>query len=99
MSDFKLLDSSEIMLEGKWELLDGRVVADITCNRIDFLIMNFLTEIAIDKSGWQVLYQDSRDGRYWERIFLHGEWHGGGPSSLKWLDEDTAKRKYNFMCN
>ncbi len=46
MSYFELLNSSEIMLEGKWEFLDGKVVADFTCQRIRFLIKNTLINLS-----------------------------------------------------
>lgn len=97
MSYFELLNSSETMLEGKWDFLDGKVVADFTCQRIRFLIKNTLIKLTTDESGWDTLYQDSKDGRYWEVIFLHSGWHGGGPEALRLLDANTAKQKYKLI--
>jgi len=42
---------------------------------------------ATDYNGWDVLYLDPADGRYWERILPSSEMHGGGPA-------DFAKHKF-----
>jgi hypothetical protein len=37
---------------------------------------------------------DENDGRYWERTYPHGDWHGGGPPCLTNITFDAAKEKY-----
>jgi hypothetical protein len=90
----KKLDPSETVLTGQWIFQDGRVVGDDVCKRIDALTQPYLTKIA--KSGWETLFRDPDDGRYWELTYPKSEMHGGGPTELRWLLEDEAKKKYDF---
>lgn len=88
------LGDNERRLDGNWVLRNGRMVADAVCSRIDELIATHLEEVATDASGWEKLYRDPDDGRYWERTYPHGEMHGGGPPALVLLSIDEAIAKY-----
>ena len=53
-----------------------------------------LIEITTDTSGWDVLYRDPADGRYWELTYPQSHMHGGGPPRLTHLSFEQAKTKY-----
>jgi hypothetical protein len=85
-------------LMGRWEIVDGRVRADATGERIEWLTSNWLEKIAAskDSGGWETLFRDPDDGRYWERTYPQSEMHGGGPPSLIALSAEKAHAKYGF---
>lgn len=89
------LKKNETYLKGEWIEKNDEVVGDETCNRIRSLITNF-EEISSTSGGWEILYRDSSDGRYWELFYEHSDWHGGGPPSLRNISELEAKEKYKF---
>jgi hypothetical protein len=86
--------SDETLIQGGWELVNGRTVADASLMRIRSLIMIELEKVADTSGGWETLYRDQIDGRLWERFFPQGEMHGGGPESLRTIDAATAEDKY-----
>lgn len=88
------LKPEEARLEGHWEYIDNQAIPDATCNRIEKLITEHLRKIGVDDSGWDTLYLDPRDGRYWELIYLSSGMHGGGPPSLIQINRDMAEVKY-----
>lgn len=85
---------SETVLTGQSILQGGRVVADDVSKRIHALTSSYLVEVGRDASGWNTLYRDPNDGRYWELTYPQSELHGGGPPQLKCLSVDEARRKY-----
>jgi hypothetical protein len=90
------LSSQEAELVGKWVVENGQVRADDVCERIEWLTSQHLRKIAISKQsgGWETLFQDADDGRYWERTYPQSQMHGGGPPALKCLSREQAKIKY-----
>jgi hypothetical protein len=88
------LDPAETLLEGKWLLIHGRMVADDACERIDALLKSHLVLLGRDSSGWDALYRDPVDERLWEHIYPQGHMHGGGPPMLRFLAADVALAKY-----
>lgn len=86
----------EVKFCGKWILKDGKLVADATARRIDYLVQNELVEVDRSDDGWAVLYLDKRDGRYWELNYPDSDQHGGGPSCLESLSHDVAAAKYKI---
>lgn len=90
------IDSHETLIEGNWEFVDGRMNPNPTVKRIRSLINDELTKIAVSNSGWETLYRDLRDGRYWELTYLQGEMQGGGPESLRFIDGYEAEQKYGL---
>lgn len=99
--DYKVkLSSDEHKLIGKWvEAGDGRVVGDETCERVEVLVEKHLQELGVspESGGWDTLFCDPADGRFWERVYLQSEMHGGGPPSLFNLPVEEAKRKYPHL--
>lgn len=69
---------------------EGREVS----RRILFLTEKYLKQIFDD--GWEKLYQDSDDLRYWELTYPRSEWHGGGPPLLRYLTDEEAIARYKI---
>jgi hypothetical protein len=86
-------------LVGSWILTDGRVVGDEKSDLIRELTEKRLRRIAVALSGWETLYQDPEDGRFWELHYPHGALQGGGPMALRVLDIGAAKLKYGALLN
>jgi len=90
------LQPNENDLVGKWIEVDGEVDDDATTKRIQWLTSGILEELASANGGWDTLFRDKNDGRYWERTYPHGEMHGGGPPRLARVSEKQAREKYEF---
>jgi hypothetical protein len=90
------LEPNETELIGKWIVEKGKIRRDETCERVEKLVAEYLREIARDSSGWEMLYQDPEDRRYWEFTYPQSHMHGGGPPALKCLSREEAKAKYKI---
>lgn len=90
------LQPNESTLTGNWIEHEGRVTGDDVCLRIKWLVKSRLEFIARDRSGWDTLYRDPNDGRLWENIYPHSNWHGGGPPQLKVITKEEAIHKYQL---
>ncbi len=89
------LAPEEMELVGSWIDVDGHVVGDAACKRIELLTTGYLEKVGLGQYGaWEILYRDPQDGRLWEQTFPHSEWHGGGPPALRNLSDAEARRKY-----
>src|SRR5262245_58912453 len=88
------LQANETLLDCNWVVKNGRVMADEVSMRIEWLIKSSLERLASDSSGWDTLYRDPQDGRFWECIYPHGETQGGGPPQLKVVSPEIAFKKY-----
>lgn len=64
---------------------EGGIDADAVSQRIIWLISEVLKIVGIEKDsgGWETLYRDPADGRYWLLWYPQGEYHGGGSPALK----------------
>lgn len=92
----KELAPQENILIGKI-IFDGKSAKkDETYLRITWLKNSYLKEVATDESGWEVLYQDPKDNRYWKLTFPESEEHGGGAPILKNISFEQAKSKFTF---
>jgi hypothetical protein len=89
------LGSDETDLVGQWLLVDGRVEGDAVSDRIQWLLPR-LDEIAHSADGWDTLYRDHRDGRWWELTYPQSEMHGGGPQRLTNISPAAVKAKYGI---
>lgn len=90
----KMIGSDETEFLGKWISHDGKLLADDVCAHIDYLISHCLEFKGRDASGWDVLYQDPADGRYWELIYPDACLHGGGAPALRVCSVEEAREKY-----
>jgi immunity protein 27 of polymorphic toxin system len=90
----ELKDRSE--LTGSWIIKDGHLIEDETSRLIEYLIQEKLQRIAVNSDGWEILYQDPQDQRFWELNFPKGEMQGGGPRTLRIISEEAAKLKFDL---
>jgi hypothetical protein len=92
------LKPDEIDLIGGWIKDLNRVTGDSVEVRIGQLIAHHLQKIAVspESGGWEILYHDPIDGRYWELTYPHSEMHGGGPKRLTNLSAIAADAKYRL---
>jgi len=87
----------ETELLGKWIETDNGFQVDIVAQRINWLVSNFLIKIKTDESGWDILYKDPIDGRYWELFYPESGLYGGGPPALKIILKNEIVEKYNYI--
>jgi hypothetical protein len=87
-------DETEIIC--KWIAVNGRVVGDDACERIKLLTKEYLEKIGISwkGGGWETLFRDPKDGRFWMRTYPQSEMHGGGPASLICLTDGEAQARF-----
>ena len=91
------LEKEEILLKGEITKLLNSIEYDDVSNRIFSLIKNYLIEVKVDSSGWNRLFIDPKDGRYWELFYSNGELQGGGAPTLKYLLREEAIIKYDLI--
>jgi len=77
-------------------MVDGTMVQDSICERIQWLTESVLREISVDGDNWIALYQDPQDDRYWELSYPLGHMQGGGPPALRIISEKEAREKYDY---
>lgn len=87
---------SETKLLGQWFVENGNMKKDATTLRIESLVETYLKLVMKTSSGWDALFKDPNDGRYWELTFPFSEMQGGGPPCLTVISPEEAKRKYSF---
>jgi hypothetical protein len=91
------LTPAETDLIGEWRL-DGNVLKpDATSIRIEQLIRGHLQRLCSDSSGWDTLYRDPDDGRYWELTYPSSDSEGGGPPRLTCINLAGARAKYPIV--
>ena len=94
----KTLQPYETDLLGDWIVSGTQVEGDEVCKRIKWVVAEKIQEVTTDASGWDVLYRDPADGRYWELTYPKSHMHGGGPPRLTNLSLDQVKAKYKTCC-
>lgn len=90
------IEPNETLIYGGWKLVEGRMLADDSLLRIRTLVETELERVESTSGGWDTLFRDRSDGRLWELFYPHGEMHGGGPESLRFIDTVQAAHKYGF---
>lgn len=88
------LSPDEIQLNGTWQLVGRKLVADPVAHRIAILTGSYLVRVCADPSGWDSLYRDPADGRFWELTYPESDVQGGGPPRLECLSIDQVREKY-----
>ena len=88
------LEPHELTLVGGWAERDGQRELDETDRRIFWLVTRRLVARGQVNQGWDQLYQDPRDGRFWELTFPEGSRHGGGPRRLECVAALVVREKY-----
>jgi hypothetical protein len=89
-----MIEPHEEQLTGGWVAEAGGVVGDPVTERIESLVAGYLQPVATDPSGWDQLYRDPGDGRYWELTYPQSGLHGGGPPQLTCLKLWQIADKY-----
>jgi hypothetical protein len=90
------LGDDESQLVGSWVERDGARTLDDVDRRIFWLVTRRLVQRGIAHAGWEQLYQDPRDDRFWELTFPEGSLHGGGPRRLTCVSGEVARAKYGL---
>ena len=88
------IHSEETEIRGSWIIVDSSIEADYNTTRIEYLTQNYLIEIAVSDDGWEKLFQDPSDKRYWELIYPESELQGGGAPTLRSISIFDAKSKF-----
>jgi len=88
------LSPAEILLTERFVLVDDHLTRDGTGERIEVLINSYLQRLTSASDGWDTLYCDPADGRFWELVYPESHMHGGGPRELRCLATDQAATKY-----
>ena len=91
-----LIQPDEDVIEGRWLVVDGKVVADDAASRIERLVSTHLAVVAVSEDGWSKLFRDPKDGRLWEHTYPQSEMHGGGPPRLETLSDEKARLRYSL---
>ncbi len=89
-----LADETELI--GRWIVLDLDVEDDEVSERIKWLVANRLQRLTTSPSGWETLFQDPRDSRFWELSSPQGAPEGWGPPRLRYLSLAEATAKYRL---
>ena len=87
------LQAHETSLEGHWLKQNDENVPDEIQQRIRWLVGTQLTIVSPKSGGWEVLYRDERDGRYWELTFADIA-QGGGPWKLTAVSNEYVTKHY-----
>jgi hypothetical protein len=95
MTHHEELGPGETDLVGGWDRSGAAPRLDAVDRRIFWLVTKRLVPRGTASGGWEQLYMDPRDGRYWELTFPEGSLHGGGPRRLTWVSESAARAKYD----
>jgi len=90
------LKADENKLQGSFFSIGEGLKEDDTTKRIYELVSNYLIKIKTDESGWDTLFKDPSDNRYWELLYPDSEMLGGGPPLLQFISISDAKIKYNM---
>jgi hypothetical protein len=89
---------NETDLVGVWTFDGKQTSADPVESRIKDLIQHSFEKVAVspDSGGWETLYRDPSDGRFWELTYPQSEMHGGGPMRLTNISVADAVSKYRI---
>lgn len=90
------LQREETALIGEWQLINGIMCQDTTCDRIHWLTTKVLKMICVDGNSWSALYRDMNDGRFWELTYPKSHMHGGGPPSLCYITDSDVMRRWRL---
>ena len=94
MTVYAELGPDERQLTGAWDDQQEGVLGDEVDRRIFWLVRHRLRACATANGGWDQLYADPSDGRYWELTFGQGTPSVGGPRQLTFLTPEDAAAKY-----
>ena len=79
------LKNTERILVGAWIFENGKNVDDSVSKRIQCFIAEILKKVTLSDDGWDRLYIDMEDFRYWGLTYPDGHLHGGGSAVKKYF--------------
>ena len=91
----KKISGNETLIECAWEVVEDQITSSSACERIEWLISDILKLVKVDKAGWEKLFQDTADNRYWLLFYPQAELHGGGPACLMEISYKEATLRFN----
>jgi hypothetical protein len=94
VTSYPELGPEERELTGAWDDAREGALGDEVDRRIFWLVRHRLRPRASANGGWDQLFVDPRDGRYWELTFPHGTLFGGGPRRLRHLSAEEAAERF-----
>jgi hypothetical protein len=89
------IQPNETVIDSDWTKLSNHLTTEEAFEvqkRIYWLRTNYLEKL-VDK-GWEILYVDHSDNRFWELTYPNSEMQGGGPPVLKNIDKGIVLSKY-----
>ena len=95
----KKIEPHEHEIIGAWISEGKRIRGDEACERIQWLVKEVLQQVGVDKAsgGWDKLFRDPADGRYWLLTYPSSAMQGGGPPALKQLPLTDQEAKEKFV--
>ncbi|MEP6621550.1 MAG: Imm27 family immunity protein [bacterium] len=90
------LQADEQQLTGHWKDGKAGAAADDVDERILWLVTKRLLPKGLTADGWDSLFLDPRDSRFWELTFPQSSLFGGGPRQLSVLSPEAAAEKYGM---
>lgn len=90
------LSKDETDLVGGLVEKQGSIVPDSVTDGIHFLTKHVLKQVGSFDYGWDVLYVDQNDGRFWELSYPESGSHGGGAPRLTTISPQQARVKYKI---
>ena len=91
------INPKENILKGSFILTKKGVELDDISKRINELISNYLIKIKTDETGWDTLFKDPSDNRFWELVYANSDMQGGGPPILRYISIHDANIKYELQ--
>jgi hypothetical protein len=86
----------ETDLIGGYTAVGTTLVADNVTRRIEYLTKSELKLVGPSPDGWDLLFRDPQDGRYWERTYPQSHLQGGGAPRLTLVGKDQIRVKYGL---
>jgi len=90
------ISDNETLIECEWQVVEDQVKPGSACERIEWLISDILKLVKVDKRGWEKLFLDPGDGRYWLLFYPQSELTGGGPASLMEITFSEAELRFKL---
>jgi len=90
-----VISEKETLIECKWNVVEDQVKPNKACARIEWLISDILKLVKVDPAGWEKLYQDPKDNRFWLLFYPQAELHGGGPACLMEITLNEVELRFN----
>lgn len=91
------IKSNETIIDSDWTKLSNHLTREDAFEiqkRIYWLQTNYLKKLLSISNGWEILYIDPHDNRFWELTYPKSDMQGGGPPLLKNININMALSKY-----